>query len=166
MKIEKVTVGYLEENCYIVTKNAKTIIIDPGDELKKIQNYIKDKEIVGILITHHHFDHIGALKGLEEIYHLKHNPQNIPGFSFEVIKNPGHSKDSLSFYFKEEKILFSGDFIFYHNIGRCDLEGGDFKEMQESIKHILTYPKEIKIYPGHGPSTTLKEEIPYLNKYI
>lgn len=62
MIIDKVVVGPLAENCYIVTKNEKTIIIDPGDEGKKIIDVAKDKNVVGVLITHHHFDHIGALK--------------------------------------------------------------------------------------------------------
>jgi len=164
MQIETIPVGMLQANCYIVTKNNKAVIIDPGDELNKIQKQIKDKEVVGILVTHHHFDHVGALLKLEKIYHLKHNPKEIPGFPYETIFNPGHSKDSISFYFKKEKILFSGDFIFYHSIGRWDLEGGDWKEMQESLKNILNYPKDLKIYPGHGPATTLIEEIPYLKK--
>lgn len=166
MKIKKIPVGYLQANCYIVTKNNKTIIIDPGDEADQILRECTNLNVVGILVTHHHFDHIGALEQIEQSFHLKHNPQNIDGFNYEIIKTPGHSKDSISFYFKEEKILFSGDFIFFHNIGRCDLEGGDFKEMQNSIKKILNYPKDITIYPGHDINTNLEKEILYLQQYI
>lgn len=166
MKIKTIPVGYLQANCYLLTKNNKSIIIDPGDEMDKILEECKTSNIVGILVTHHHFDHIGALEELEKHFNLKHNPQNIDGFNFEIIKTPGHSKDSISFYFKEDEILFSGDFIFYHNIGRCDLEGGNFEEMKESIKEILTYPKNIKIYPGHDRNTTLENEIQYLKQYL
>ena len=166
MDIKIVPVGYLEANCYIITQNNKTVIIDPGAEYEKIKKICQEKNLEGILITHHNFDHIGALKELEKDYNLKHNPQKIEGFNYQILKTSGHSKDSLSFYFPDEKLLFSGDFIFYHTIGRWDLEGGDFKEMQESIKKILSYPKDIKIYPGHGKSTTLKEEENYLKKYI
>lgn len=158
MHIKKILVGELQTNCYIVTRNEKTIIIDPGDEFKKIIFHCQNKNVVGILVTHHHFDHIGALKQLEKHYNLTHNQKNIEGFSYTILKNPGHTKDSISFYFPNEKILFSGDFIFYQSIGRCDLEGGNFKEMQESIKLILNYPKKITIYPGHGPSTSLEKE--------
>jgi len=165
MKVETIPVGYLQANCYLVTQNNQTIIIDPGDEYEKIRNHCLGKNIVAILVTHHHFDHIGALKALEETYHLKHNV--IPNhLKIEIFQNPGHSKDSISFYFPEENILFSGDFIFYHSIGRCDLEGGDWQEMQNSIKSILKYSHDLFIYPGHGPSTTLKEERPYLSQYI
>ncbi len=165
MQIETCQVGELRTNCYIVTKNQQTIIIDPGDESSKIVKQCQGKNVVGILVTHHHFDHIGALETLENIYHQKHN-QKIEGFPYEIITTPGHQEDCISFYFAEEKILFSGDFLFYHTIGRCDLPGSDFQKMKESIKKIMTYPPEIKIYPGHGKPTTLKEEIPYLKEYI
>ena len=65
MNIKRVVVGSLEENCYIVEKNNKCIIIDPGDEADKIISNITC-EVVGILITHYHFDHIGALDELKE----------------------------------------------------------------------------------------------------
>ena len=79
-------------------------------------------------------------------------------FSFEEIENPGHSKDSISFYFRKEKLMFCGDFIFQGTIGRCDLEGGSMTEMRKSIAQIKTFPDDITLFPGHGPSTTLGEE--------
>ncbi len=165
MKIETCKVGYLKTNCYIVTKNNQTIIIDPGAEPDKIIKHCEGKNVVGILVTHHHFDHIGALPELESRYQVKHNTP-IKGFSYKTIQTPGHLDDSLSFYFPEENILFSGDFIFYHTIGRCDLPGSDYKKMQESIQKMIHYPKDMKIYPGHGKETNLKEELPYLKEYI
>ena len=54
--------------------------------------------------------------------------------------------------------MFIGDFIFKESIGRTDLPGGDASEMKESIQKILTYSEEVKLYPGHYESTTLKEE--------
>ncbi|MCI8394887.1 MAG: MBL fold metallo-hydrolase [Bacilli bacterium] len=165
MKIERFPLGPLQANCYLVTKNNQTIIIDPGSEANKILELCSKKNIVGILVTHHHFDHIGALKELENHFKIVHN-QKVPSFSYQTISNPGHSKDSISFYFEQEKVLFSGDFIFEHNIGRCDLEGGNWYEMQKSIQNILKYSDDITIYPGHGTQTTLKEERAYLQKYL
>ena len=57
-------------------------------------------------------------------------------FKFKCIYTPGHSKDSVTFYFEEEKIMFVGDFIFKDSIGRCDLPGGSESEMKESINKI------------------------------
>ncbi len=157
MKIEIVKVGYLETNCYIVTKGKETIIIDPGDEAGKIIKAGEEKNIVGILVTHHHSDHIGSLKEIEEYYHLKANEINF-NWHMEILKTPGHTADSLSFYFPKEQVLFSGDFIFLDSIGRCDLPTGDFKKMQASLKMISSYPDKIIIYPGHGKATTLGYE--------
>ncbi len=164
MQIELLKVGELRTNCYIVTKNNQTIIIDPGDEYEKIKEVCQNKKIVGIFVTHHHFDHIGALKQLEEFYHVTHNTSTI--WDLEIIPCPGHAKDLICFYFKEDNVLFSGDFIFYHTIGRCDLEGSNWQAMQKSIENIITYPQDIIIYPGHGNPTTLKEELPLLKQYL
>ena len=62
MDIEKVEVGFLKENCYVLKKNNKCLIIDPGCEYEKIKEAMGNLELLGILITHRHFDHIGALE--------------------------------------------------------------------------------------------------------
>ena len=61
MEINKVVVGPLETNCYILTIGNKCLVIDPGDEYDKIKKVINKKEVIGVIITHYHFDHIGAL---------------------------------------------------------------------------------------------------------
>lgn len=166
MEIDVIQTGYLEENCYILKKDNKCLVIDPGDDLDKIVSKIGNLEVLSILITHHHFDHVGALKELEEMrrvpvidfYSVKESKCNIGPFSFSVIFNPGHSKDSISFYFLEEKKMFVGDFIFNGTVGRCDLEGGDISLMMKSIQKLKEYPNDIILYPGHGESTILGNE--------
>ena len=61
MNVDKIEVGTYKCNCYILKKNNKIIIIDPGDKYKKILNKIENNDVIAILITHSHFDHIGAL---------------------------------------------------------------------------------------------------------
>ena len=157
MKIDRVIVGSLEENCYIVTKNNKTIIIDPGDEAEKIIAACQNKNVVGVLITHHHFDHIGALKEIENYFKIKES-KIIEGFNYQVIEVPGHSSDSVVYYFKDDKVMFVGDFIFLNSIGRTDLPSGSAKEMIKSLELIKNYPDDIVLYPGHGDITTLGYE--------
>ena len=60
MKIDILVVGSLQENCYVVTIGDNSFIVDPGDEAERIINACKDKNIKEILVTHHHFDHVGA----------------------------------------------------------------------------------------------------------
>ena len=164
MRIKIVQVGELEENCYIVEKNNKCLIIDPGSEFNKIKENI-DKEVIGILFTHSHYDHVGALKEAKNYYNikvyeyknLKEGKITIGPFDIEVIYTKGHTNDSVTYYFKEEKIMFTGDFIFKNSIGRTDL-GGNTKDMIESINKIKHYDDSIIIYPGHGEYTTLSSE--------
>ncbi len=74
-----------------------------------------------------------------------------------VIHTPGHTPGSVSFLINNK--LFSGDLIFAGSIGRTDLPGGSSTLMIESLKKIKMLPRETVIYPGHGPQTTLKEEL-------
>lgn len=168
MRIKKIIVGNLETNCYLLIKGSKVLIVDPGDESEKIINEVDNLDCVGILLTHHHFDHVGALDELLSYYkvnfydrnNLKEGVNNIDVFNFEVIYNPGHTRDSISYYFKDDNILFSGDFIFKDSIGRTDLGGNDL-EMFDSINKIKQYNRNIIIKPGHGDDTTLGYEIDY-----
>lgn len=164
MKIEKVVVGQLEENCYILDINNKVLVIDPGDEFNKINNAINKREVLGVLITHNHFDHVGALDDFKNINkysfnNLEEKEYNIGPFTFKVIFNPGHTSDSISFYFEKENKLFCGDFIFYNSIGRWDLPTGNMNKMLKSIEEAKKLPENTIVYPGHGPETTIKEEI-------
>ena len=84
---------------------------------------------------------------------------NIDDFNCEIIYTPGHKEDSISIYFKEQNIMFTGDFIFKSAIGRTDLPGGDYNEMLKSLTKLKKYDKNIKIYPGHGDITYLRNEI-------
>ena len=166
MDIKKVVVGELEENCYILSIDDECLVVDPGAEFEKIKEVIADKKVLGILVTHHHFDHVGALEEILKYYgttvydfnNLKEQEYKIGPFTFEVIYNPGHTEDSISFYFRENKIMFVGDFIFLGSIGRCDLEGGNFQKMEESIDKITRISENITLYPGHGIKTTLDYE--------
>ncbi len=79
---------------------------------------------------------------------------------------PGHSPGSLVYYIPEEKVVFTGDVLFYRSIGRTDLYAGDFKTLEKSIKeNIYTLPAETTVYCGHGLETTVQEEIKY-NSFV
>ena len=167
MKIDIVKVGELECNCYLLEINNKVLVIDPGDNGDKIIEKIGNRDVVGIIITHYHFDHIGAIDDLVNKYNVlvydKNNMNEginkIDNYVFDIIYTPGHKDDCISIYFREDKVMFVGDFIFRDCIGRCDLDGGSIKDMIDSINKIKEYDRDIVIYPGHGDKTTLEYEI-------
>ena len=76
-----------------------------------------------------------------------------------IIETPGHTKGSICLYSAEDKILFSGDTLFYRGIGRTDFPDGDQNAIIHSIKtKLFTLPEETIIYPGHGPTSTVGGE--------
>ena len=173
MEIIKVVTGALDENCYVLVKGDNCLVIDPGDDFQKIKEVINGRKVLGVLITHSHFDHIGALRNfltkrsikIFKRSNLEEKEYTIGDFKFNCIHTPGHSRDSVSFYFPEDEVMFVGDFIFKESIGRVDLPGGNNNEMNMSIAKILEYDDEIILYPGHNEDTTLgyeKEDNPYL----
>lgn len=157
--------GYLEENCYIIHNNKEALIVDPGSEEDKIFKKINDLnlKVIGILVTHYHFDHVKVLDKVKEKYKIKVYDYNnignnkINDFEFEIIENYGHTLDSVSFYFKSNKIMFTGDFVFKETIGNYDIINE--KTMYESLKKFSRLNKDIIIYPGHGMSSTIGHEL-------
>jgi len=76
------------------------------------------------------------------------------------IHTPGHSKGGVCFYCPDEGVLFAGDTLFaYGGMGRTDLHGGDYGELIHAIRtRLFTLPEDTVVYPGHGPSTTIRTE--------
>lgn len=179
MNINTIVVGAYRENCYIIENNKECIVVDPGDESSKIIDYIECNKLKlnAVLITHAHFDHIGALSDLIEKYNCDvyyHNVNNeiyytklidvfekeytVDSFKFKVIYTPGHRNDSVTYYFYDNNIMFTGDFLFKDSIGRMDLEYANEEDMKKSIELIKKYDDTIIIYPGHGEKTILGYE--------
>lgn len=173
MEIKKLVVGPLMTNCYLISSQGETIIIDPGDEAEKILREIKKNKVKYIILTHYHFDHVSASQEIKEktgaliLVHqkekdffdlekikidkfLKEGEEiKIGQESLKVIHTPGHSKGSICLLGKNE--LFSGDTIFENGYGRTDLAGGSEKDLKNSLQKLeKLLPKGIIIYPGHG----------------
>ena len=83
----------------------------------------------------------------------------------EVIayETPGHTMGSLCFLVKTggEEMLFTGDTVFRGSVGRTDMPGGSSKMLMESVRRICKFDPALKIYPGHGPDSTIEDEIKY-----
>ena len=86
-------------------------------------------------------------------------PVQLPNHPYEIIETPGHTPGGVCFYFKEEKLLFSGDTLFQGTYGRTDFPGGSAPTLFSSIRtKLFTLPDDVKVWPGHEESTTIGQE--------
>ncbi len=84
----------------------------------------------------------------------------------QVLKTPGHSPGSVVFYCAQEHIAFTGDTLFRMSVGRTDFEGGSYEALMNSLNQILAnLPVETIVLPGHGPQSTIGEELRF-NPYL
>lgn len=178
MLIKTIPVGQLETNCYVVTNEGtlECVVIDPGDESNTILDYIEDRnlKVSAIMITHGHFDHVGALEALREetgapvyIHEKDDKFENtmhyddgdvveVAGLSFEIIATPGHTPGGVTI--RCEDALFTGDTLFKGSCGRTDLPGGNLPQLMESLAKICRIEGDYEVYPGHMDSSSLLRE--------
>lgn len=188
MILERIVVGPLETNCYVVgdETTGEGIVIDPGDDSSKILEVISRKNLTirDIINTHCHSDHTGANEQIKKKTNAKiliHKEDakyinsadmelqegdkiNVGDIIFNVIHTPGHTEGGICLIYNN--IIFSGDTLFEGGIGRTDLPGGSYRKIIDSIKNkLFSFPDKTVVYPGHGPSTTIgkeKSSNPYL----
>lgn len=197
--IEVLVVAGLYTNCYIVAdeQSRQGIVIDPGGSPKAILKRIEKLglDIVLVVNTHGHFDHIGANEEIMEATRapLAAHAEAVPLYrvqggaaffglrmpdtplpsrllrdgdeirfgqeSLVVLHTPGHTPGCISLWSEKHRVLFDGDVLFNAGIGRTDLPGGNYRQLMRSIyDKILTLPEDTRVYPGHGPSTTVGQE--------
>lgn len=90
----------------------------------------------------------------------------VGAIKLDVIATPGHTPGGVCYYDAADALLFSGDSLFHHEIGRCDLPGGSLTQLVTALKErILTLPENVKVLPGHGDATTIGEE-KRMNPYL
>jgi len=77
---------------------------------------------------------------------------------FEIIATPGHSAGSISIYYEEGNIVFTGDTMFKNSIGRTDLPTGNYREIWKSLKKLVRLPENTSVLPGHGEESDIKAE--------
>lgn len=83
----------------------------------------------------------------------------------QALHTPGHTEGSTCFHVPSERILFSGDVLFAGAVGRIDQPGGDPRQMEASLRRVAALPAETRVYPGHGPPTTIGAELPWLRDF-
>jgi hydroxyacylglutathione hydrolase len=81
------------------------------------------------------------------------------GIKLDVLHTPGHTPGGICLYSKDEGVVFTNDTLFADSIGRSDFPGGSVAQLLSNIKdRLFTLPDDTKVYPGHGPETTIAHE--------
>lgn len=154
-----------------VTLEAIVLTHSHVDHVLGLQRVLKDFDIkvyvnTDDLFLWNNFGSQATMFGLNQVA-FSFTPESLPkdeefevgGFKFECLYTPGHSPDHTSLYFNDEDIVIAGDALFSGSIGRTDLYQGSFEVLEQSIKEKLyTLPDNTKVYPGHGPATTIQAE--------
>ena len=190
--ITKLTLGLYQVNTYLLFNDAgEALVIDPGYEADAILDALEGKTLKAIVLTHGHFDHVGAVKELVaetgcevyihaaeatlppmmtagELYYTRTYAEGdtvtpISGVELKVLHTPGHTPGSVCLLWGDQ--MFSGDTLFQGSCGRVDFPGGDPQEMLKSLRRLASLQAEYQVHPGHGESTTLNREKGY-NPYL
>ena len=169
MKIE--IISCLQDNySYLIIDetNNNACVVDPS-EANPVINFVEKKNVnlKYILNTHHHFDHIGGNADLKKKYNstvvgYKHDAKRIPGidilvddnqiwkadnFEAKIMHIPGHTTGHISFYFFNEKLIFTGDTLF--SLGCGKIFEGTYEQMFLSLNKLKKLPEDTMIYCGH-----------------
>ncbi|MBR5294347.1 MAG: MBL fold metallo-hydrolase [Oscillospiraceae bacterium] len=191
MNIQKLTLGLYQTNIYILSNDTEAVVIDPGYEPDIILDALEGKALKAILLTHGHFDHVGAVKELVaetgckvyihaadlslppmitagQLYYTHTYAEGdtvcpIEGAALHVLHTPGHTPGSVCLLLGDQ--MFSGDTLFEGSCGRMDLPGGDQLQMHQSLNRLVSLQADYHVHPGHGGSTTLAAEKRY-NPYM
>ena len=194
LTLHTLPLGAYQTNCYILHQedSPSCVVIDPGYTPEVILDFLAGKGLTleAILLTHGHFDHVGAVRDLaaETGCRVWLNPDDLSmppkltagplyytdtysegdtispaGISFQVLSTPGHTPGSVCLI--AEDFLFSGDTLFAGSCGRTDLPGGSTRAIRESLRRLAALPQDYSVHPGHGESTTLAWEKQY-NPYM
>ena len=185
LRVKRLVVGRLRTNCYIVECGyGEALVIDPGGSPMTIVREVLKRSLKAplIVITHGHPDHYSAYRevknalGSKVVLHeadtwvaerlgLPVEPDmhvdegsvlKVGASEFKVLYTPGHSPGSISLL--GDGLIFTGDTLFRMGYGRTDLPGGSYEALVESIRRLLALDEGLRVYPGHGPWTTIGAE--------
>ena len=194
LKIYPMALGAYQTNCYIIHDDtSKTCcVIDPGYEADTILDKLDalGLTVEAILLTHGHFDHVGAVKELAaeaqckvyihpedlsmppmltagKLYYTNTYAEgsrlNLAGLDITVLHTPGHTPGSVCLMV--ENTLISGDTLFAGSCGRTDLPGGSWPTIRESLRRLASFEANLWVLPGHGGTSQLRDEKRY-NPYL
>lgn len=175
----------VENNIWVVGNDSECVVIDAPHNADDIMAVVGDREVVAILCTHAHDDHVRVAPELSartnapillnprdlRLWRLTHpdiTPDNelnhndmfyIGGTGLRVLHTPGHAEGSVSLYAPVLGVVFTGDTLFKDGPGATGRRFSDQPTLLQSIHtHLFTLPDDTVVHTGHGESTTIKAE--------
>lgn len=177
----------VDNNVWLVGDDARVVVIDAAHDAEAILRAVDGRDVLAILCTHAHDDHVNAAPEVAEatgapillhpddtvLWKLAHENRQPDGelhdgqvievgaHQLHVMHTPGHAPGAVSLYAPARGALFSGDTLFRGGPGATGRSHSDFPTILASIgERLLELPPETVVYPGHGESTTIGEEAP------
>ena len=186
MEMLTMCVGSYRTNCYMLWEKEECVLVDPGFEGEQLLEQVrcKNKKVAAVLLTHGHFDHVGAVRYIAEetgcpvyiheedvklpsrhtngeIFHThtygEGDEVTFGGMTFKVLHTPGHTPGCVCLLCGD--VMLAGDTLFAGTCGRTDIPPyGNPPQMRQSLARLKALAGDYKVFPGHGYATTLEEE--------
>jgi glyoxylase-like metal-dependent hydrolase (beta-lactamase superfamily II) len=174
-------VGDWDNNVYLIECRGEGVVVDGAGEPERILAEAQNVQVVGIVQTHNHADHTGALGPLVDapgVPVYAHRDDAMPvavtpiadmavllvgGQELRAFHTPGHTPGSMCFLIGDH--LFTGDTLFPGGPGATGGNGPRFAQIMRSLDRLFELPDETRVSPGHGLDTTIGRERTYVDNW-
>jgi len=182
----------VENNVWLVGDDNQVVVIDAAHDADAILRAVDGRDVIAIVCTHAHDDHVNAAPQLAEatdapillhpddivLWEMAHEKRQPDGVLYNgqvievgahplhVIHTPGHAPGAVTLYAPSSHVLFSGDTLFRGGPGATGRSYSDFATILASIgERLLELPPDTVVHPGHGESTTIGEEARHFDEW-
>ncbi|WP_329059197.1 MBL fold metallo-hydrolase [Amycolatopsis sp. NBC_01480] len=182
----------VDNNIWLIGDDQDVVIVDAAHDEKAITEAVNGRNVVAVVCTHGHNDHVTVAPALganlhapvllhpgdQALWELTHPGRKfwpvqdgeriaVAGTELQVVHTPGHSPGSICLHLPEAGALFSGDTLFSGGPGATGRSFSDFPTIISSIRdRLLALPGDTKVHTGHGDGTTIGAEAPHLSEWI
>lgn len=183
----------MENNVWIIANEDEAVVIDPAHDPVAIADVLGERQVLAIICTHAHNDHVNAAPELAAITGapIYLHPEDLPlwkqahpddtpdeeltdgqrivvgGLYLHIRHTPGHTPGGVSVYVPALGVVFTGDTLFQGGPGATGRSFSDFPTIIRSIEtRLFDLPGETVVHTGHGPTTTIGEERPHLGEWV
>lgn len=182
----------VDNNVWIVGNDEECVVIDAAHDAAAILAAVGERQLLAVLLTHGHDDHIGAVGDVydatqapsylhpddrmlwDRVYSVSPDHEltdgdeiTVAGLTLTVLHTPGHAPGACCFYVADLGVVFTGDTLFNGGPGATGRSFSDFPTIVDSIQaKLLTLPAETVVLTGHGDSTSVGDEAPHLQEWL